>query len=75
MSEIVVRPLRFTDNVQAMRAFLGTLGLRSRIEAERGGWVDMVAGRGMVALHAAASSTGAKAGDTSLSFEAMTSTS
>jgi hypothetical protein len=71
MSEVVVRPLRFTDNVQAMRAFLETLGLRSRIEAERGGWVDMVAGRGMVALHdAASSSTGAKAGDTSLSFEA-----
>ena len=65
MNEIVVRPLRFSADVPAMRAFLETLGLRSRIESERGGWVDMVAGRGMVALHdAASSSTGAKARDT-----------
>ncbi|TCN43173.1 hypothetical protein EV644_102189 [Kribbella orskensis] len=71
MNEIVVRPLRFSADVPAMRAFLETLGLRSRIESERGGWVDMVAGRGMVALHdAASSSTGAKARDTRLSFEA-----
>ena len=71
MNEIVVRPLRFSTDVPAMRAFLETLGLRSRIESERGGWVDMVAGRGMVALHdAASSSTGAKARDTRLSFEA-----
>jgi hypothetical protein len=71
MNEVVIRPLRFSDDIQAMRAFLETLGLRSRIESERGGWVDMVAGRGMVALHdAATSSTGGKAGDTRLSFEA-----
>src|SRR5215207_3284127 len=71
MNETFVRPLRFSADVPAMRAFLETLGLRSRIESERGGWVDMVAGHGMVALHdAAASSTGAKAGDTRLSFEA-----
>lgn len=71
MNEVVMRPLRFSADVPAMRAFLETLGLRSRIESERGGWVDMVAGSGMVALHdAAGSSTGAKAGDTGLSFEA-----
>jgi len=71
MNEVVIRPLRFSDDVPALRAFLETLGLRSRIESERGGWVDMVAGSGMVALHdAASSSSGAKAGDTTLSFEA-----
>ncbi|GAA1145987.1 hypothetical protein GCM10009630_50660 [Kribbella jejuensis] len=73
MSGVVVRPLRFTDDVDAMRAFLEALGLRSRIESERGGWVDMVTGNGMVALHdAASSSTGGKAGQTTLSFEADT---
>jgi PAS domain-containing protein len=67
----VIRPLRFTADVEAMRAFLETLGLRSRIESERGGWVDMLAGRGMVALHdAASSSTGGRPGQTNLSFEA-----
>jgi hypothetical protein len=71
MNEVVIRPLRFTADVPAMRAFLETLGLRSRIESERGGWVDMVAGRGMVALHdSAASSTGGQAGETRLAFEA-----
>jgi hypothetical protein len=71
MNEVVIRPLRFTAHVGAMRAFLETLGLRSRIESERGGWVDMVTGRGMVALHdAASSSTGGRPGQTSLSFEA-----
>jgi hypothetical protein len=71
MNEVVIRPLRFTADVPAMRAFLETLGLRSRIESERGGWVDMVAGRGMVALHdSATSSTGGRAGETSLAFEA-----
>jgi hypothetical protein len=71
MNEVVIRPLRFTADVPAMRGFLETLGLRSRIESERGGWVDMVAGRGMVALHdSAASSTGGRSGETRLSFEA-----
>jgi hypothetical protein len=71
MSDVVVRPLRFTDQVAQMRAFLETLGLRSRLESESGGWVDMLAGRGMVALHSAASSsTGGQQGQTRLSFEA-----
>lgn len=71
MSAIVVRPVRFTDNVKAMQRFLEALGLRPRIEAEAGGWVDMVAGGGMVALHSAeTSATGGKPGQTSLSFEA-----
>lgn len=67
----VIRPLRFTSDVDAMRVFLEALGLRSRIESERGGWVDMLTGRGMVALHdAASSSTGGQPGQTTLSFEA-----
>jgi len=71
MNEVVVRPLRFTDDVAGMRAFLETLGLRSRIESESGVWVDMVAGRGMFALHnAARSDIGAKPGHTGLAFEA-----
>jgi hypothetical protein len=71
MNDVMIRPLRFTADVEAMRAFLETLGLRSRIESERGGWVDMLTGRGMVALHdAASSSTGGLPGQTNLSFEA-----
>jgi hypothetical protein len=71
MSGIVVRPVRFTDDVDAMRRFLETMGLRPRLAAESGLWVDMVADGGMVALHDAASATsGAKAGETHLSFKA-----
>ncbi|GAA1513755.1 VOC family protein [Kribbella lupini] len=71
MNDVVIRPLRFTADVQAMRQFLETLGLAPRVEGEQGSWVDMVAGDGMVALHdAASSSTGGKHGDTRLSFEA-----
>lgn len=70
-SQVVLRPLRFTAGVPAMRTFLETLGLRSRIESERGGWVDMVAGRGMTALHdSATSATCGRPGETRLSFEA-----
>ncbi|HEU4948988.1 MAG TPA: VOC family protein [Kribbella sp.] len=70
-NQVVLRPLRFTADVPAMRRFLEMLGLRSRVESERGGWVDMVAGRGMAALHDAASSeAGERPGVTRLSFEA-----
>ncbi len=71
MSDVVIRPLRFTAEVAAMQAFLEKLGLRPRIESERGGWAVLVAGRGQVALHdAATSDTGGQAGQTRLSFEA-----
>lgn len=76
MSDLVVRPVRFTDNLDAMRGFLGTLGLAPRVESVSGGWVDMVAGGGdaaggMVALHSARDSArGAPSGLTALSFEA-----
>lgn len=77
MSDLVVRPVRFTENVDGMRAFLTTLGLRPRVESVEGGWVDMLAGGGssggggMVALHSAKdSASGAPSGFTALSFEA-----
>ncbi len=71
MSDLVVRPVRFTDNVEQMRRLLEALGLRPRVEAEGGGWVDMVAGGGMVALHSAENSERqAPSGFTTLSFEA-----
>lgn len=71
MSSLVVRPVRFTDNVERMRAFLEALGLRPRVESTGGGWVDMVAEAGMVALHSARDSESqAPSGFTSLSFEA-----
>jgi hypothetical protein len=67
---VVVRPVRFTDNLEPMQGFLETLGLRPRIMAEAGGWIEMVAGGGMVALHDAATSDhGAASGETRLAFE------
>ncbi|GAB3820567.1 VOC family protein [Kribbella italica] len=70
MNDVVIRPLRFTADVGAMRGFLETLGLAPRILGRHGSWVDLVAGDGMVALHdAESSSTGGKHGDTRLSFE------
>ena len=56
MGNIVVRPVRFSADVPRMQAFLEDVGLRPRIEAQRGGWVDLIADSGMVALHDAASS-------------------
>jgi hypothetical protein len=71
MNDVVIRPLRFTADVDAMRKFLETLGLRARIESERGGWAVMLAGRGAVSLHdAATSDSQSPAGQTSLTFEA-----
>jgi hypothetical protein len=70
ITDCIVRPLRFTDDIDAMRGFLTLLGMAPRVESTRGGWLDMVGGAGVVALHDAAGSTsGAIAGDTSLSFE------
>jgi len=71
MTDVVIRPLRFSADVDAMRAFLETVGLTARIESERGGWAVMLAGQGMIALHdAATSSTGGRPGQTVLVFEA-----
>ena len=71
ITDVEIRPLRFTDRLPRMRAFLEGLGLRTRIESERGGWADLVAGAGMVALHdTATSATAGRPGETRLSFEA-----
>jgi hypothetical protein len=71
MKDVVIRPLRFSADVDAMRAFLETLGLQARIESERGGWAVLLAGRGAVSLHdAATSDNGLPPGHTSLTFEA-----
>ena len=68
--DCIVRPLRFTDDIPAMRDFLALLGMAPRVESQRGGWLAMVSGAGMVALHDAASSTmGARPGQTELAFE------
>lgn len=66
----IVRPVRFTDDIPAMQAFLEGLGLQVRISSNRPGWVDLAGSNGLVALHAAKDSTwGAVAGQTGLSFE------
>jgi hypothetical protein len=71
MTAVVVRPVRFTDHVAEMQHFLELIGLRPWIVADRGGWRDMAAGGGRVALHEAATSTsGGLPGQTDLAFEA-----
>ena len=70
MSRIVVRPVRFTDDVAAMRAFLQLLGLRPTIASDNGTWVEMSSGGGVVGVHdASGSDTGGTPGATRLSFE------
>lgn len=70
MTNVVVRPVRFSNDVAKMQEFLETIGLRPRIESRGGGWVDLISDSGMVALHDAASSViGAEHGQTCLSFE------
>jgi hypothetical protein len=71
VTEIVVRPVRFTADVPVMQSFLELIGLRPWIVTNVGGWSDMACGGGRVALHDAASSTsGAPSGQTTLCFEA-----
>jgi hypothetical protein len=67
-----VRPVRFTNDVAAMRRFLEALGLQARIAADAGDWVDFtIDSPGMAALHDASSSVlGHGPGQTTLSFEA-----
>ena len=70
MNEVVVRPVRFTDQVARMQHFLEVIGLRPWIVTDRGGWSDLAAGGGRVALHdASTSASGAPSGQTSLAFE------
>jgi len=67
---IVVRPVRFTDRLPEMQAFLELLGLRPLVSSVRPGWVDLAGSAGRVALHSASgSTTGGRHGETRLSFE------
>jgi len=68
-TDIAVMPLRFTDQVARMRDFLTLLGFSSRVSRAES-WVDLVGGAGMVALHGAVvSESGARPGETGLTFE------
>jgi hypothetical protein len=71
MGDVTVRPVRFTADVRRGQQFAELLGLASRVESGRGGWVDLVAGGGgMLALHDAGSSTSRQpSGRTTLSAE------
>ena len=71
MNDVILRPVRFTDDVAGVRAFFEQQGLAARVVADGGGWVDLAAGGGgMLALHdAASSSTEQPSGRTTLSAE------
>jgi hypothetical protein len=70
VTDIAVMPIRFTDQVPQMRDFLALLGFSPRVSRAES-WVDMAGGAGMVAVHGAAvSDSGARPGDTGLTFEA-----
>lgn len=66
-TDVVVRPLRFTDQLPRMRDFLSLLGFSTRISRDES-WVTMVGDSGQVALHDAAIS-GRRSGDTGMMFE------
>jgi hypothetical protein len=66
-----VTPIRFTDDVPAMRRFLEALDLRPHISSDSGVGVDLRGGAGGVHLHAAdRTEVPHQPGDTELSFEA-----
>lgn len=70
-ADVTLRPVRFTADVRAGQQFAELLGLASRAESGRGGWVDLVAGGGgMLALHDARTSASRQpSGRTTLSAE------
>ena len=70
-ADVTLRPVRFTADVRAGQQFAELLGLTSRVESGRGGWVDLVAGGGgMLALHDARTSASRQpSGRTTLSAE------
>ncbi len=69
--DVTLRPVRFTADVRAGQQFAELLGLASRVEGGRGGWVDLIAGGGgMLALHDATTSASRQpSGRTTLSAE------
>lgn len=46
-----VMPIRYSSDVEAMTRFYETLGLRVGDVSRPGGWVELPADRGMLALH------------------------
>ncbi len=67
---LTVQPIRFTDNIEEMTRLLVALGLSVSVTSDKGGWAVLAGRAGTVALHSAAdSASGAKHGQTSLSFE------
>ena len=68
---VLVRPIRFSNDVSAMATFLEAMGLTASVTSDQGGWATLQARTGGVSLHSAASSdTGGKPGQTSLCFDA-----
>jgi hypothetical protein len=66
-----VTPIRFTNDVPAMRRFLEALGLRPYVTSDGGGCVDLRGGAGRVHVHTTtATEVPRRAGETGLSFEA-----
>lgn len=69
MTDLVVMPMRFTDNFVRMLDFLALLGFSQQVRRAEG-WAVMAGEAGAVALHSARSSeTGAASGQTDLWFE------
>ncbi len=65
-----VTPVRYTDDVPAMRAFLEALGLPPQLSSDSGGWVLQRGDGGGVQLHTTAvTERPHQPGDTDLSFE------
>lgn len=49
--DIAVQPIWFQEDLAEPRAILESLGLRTGISADRGGWVEMLSDGGSVGLH------------------------
>jgi catechol 2,3-dioxygenase-like lactoylglutathione lyase family enzyme len=65
-----VAVVRYTSDVARLAGFYEALGASRRTESRTGGFVDLVAGRGIVMVHAAADSQNrVPAGGAELSFE------
>lgn len=66
-----VTPIRFTNDVAAMRRFLEALGLQAHVTSDSGVWLDMRGRGGAVQAHdATRTDSPRRAGETALAFEA-----
>ncbi|MEW1957754.1 VOC family protein [Kineococcus sp. NPDC059986] len=64
-----VTPVRFTNDLVAMRRFLVALGLTSTLSSDSGNWMSLEGSGGEVGLHSVDSAANPqKAGSTGLSF-------